>query len=92
MPEDLGDEGLAEGVDTVACHTFTKERQPQTMSKLSYHQPNQTSQQDHAPSYSQPTQDHGQGTAGKSTSKFWTRQAHSESSNGVVIIEKHLQH
>ena len=27
MQEDLGDEGMADGVDTVTCHTFTKERQ-----------------------------------------------------------------
>ena len=32
----LGDEGMAEGVDTSAPHTITKERQPQTMSELSY--------------------------------------------------------
>ena len=41
---------MAEGVDTIVRHTFTKERQPQAMSELSYHQPNQPSQQDHAPS------------------------------------------
>ena len=28
MSEDLGDEGIAEGVDTIARHTFIKERQP----------------------------------------------------------------
>ena len=56
MREDVGDEGMAEGVDTVARHTFTKERQPQAMLKLLYHQPNQPSQQDHAQSYPQPTQ------------------------------------
>ena len=55
MPEDLGDEGTAEGVDTIARHTFNKARQPQAMPELSYHQPNQTSQQAHAPSYPQPT-------------------------------------
>ena len=44
MQEDLGDEGMADGVDTIACHTFTTERQPQAMSELSYHQPNQPSQ------------------------------------------------
>ena len=55
MPEDLGDEGMAEGVDTIARHTFTKERQPRAMSELSYQQPNQPSQQDHAPSYPQRT-------------------------------------
>ena len=41
----LGDERMAKGVDTIAHHTFAKERQPQAMSELSYHQP---SQQDHA--------------------------------------------
>ena len=56
MPEDLGDEGMAEGVDTIVCHTFTKETQLQAMSELSYHQANQPSQQDYAPSYPQPTQ------------------------------------
>ena len=33
MPEDIGDEGMAEGVDTIALHIFIKE--------LSYYQPNQ---------------------------------------------------
>ena len=42
MPEDLGDEEMAEGVDIIARRTFTKGRQPQAMSELSYHQPNQT--------------------------------------------------
>ena len=50
---------MAEGLDTITHHTFTKERQPQAMSELSYHQPNQPSQQDHALSYPQLT--HGQG-------------------------------
>ena len=40
MPEDLGDKGMAERVDTIARHTLTKERQPQTKLELSYHQPN----------------------------------------------------
>ena len=31
MIEDLGDEGMAEGVDTIARHVFTKERQPQSL-------------------------------------------------------------
>ena len=53
MQEDLGDEGKADGVDTISRHTFTKKRQPEAMSELSYHQPNQLSQQDHAPSYPQ---------------------------------------
>ena len=26
VPEDMGDGGMAEGVDTIALHTFTKER------------------------------------------------------------------
>ena len=38
MPEDLIDEGMAEGVATIACHTFTKERQPEAVSEVSYHQ------------------------------------------------------
>ena len=51
---------MAEGVNTIARHTFTEDRQPQTMSELSNHdEPNEPSQQDHAPSYPQPT--HGQG-------------------------------
>ena len=53
MPEYQGDEEMAEGVDTIVRHTFTKEWQPQAMSELSYHQPNQPSQQDHAASYPQ---------------------------------------
>ena len=36
MPEDLGVKEMAEGVDTVARRTFTKQRQPQAMSELSY--------------------------------------------------------
>ena len=51
--QDLGVEEMAEGVDTIARHTFTKEKQPQVMSELSYHK---SPQQDHAPSYPQPTQ------------------------------------
>ena len=31
---------MAEGVDTIACHIVTKERQPQTISELSYYQSN----------------------------------------------------
>ena len=49
----LGDERMAEGVDTIACHTFIKERQLQVMSGLSYDQTNQPLQQDHDPSYPQ---------------------------------------
>ena len=41
--EDLRDKGMAEGVDTIARHTFTKEKQPQAALELSYHQPNQPS-------------------------------------------------
>ena len=59
MPEDLGDEGMAEGVDTITRHTFTEEKQPQAVSELLYHQPNQPFQQDHAPSYPQPTPGQG---------------------------------
>ena len=59
MPKDLGDEEMVEGVDTLTCHTFTKERQPQAKSALTYHQPNQPSQQDHATSYPQLTQGKG---------------------------------
>ena len=55
MPEAVGGEGMAEGLDRVACHTLTKERQTQAMSQISYHQPNQPSQRDHAPSYPKPT-------------------------------------
>ena len=47
---------MAEEVDTIARHTFTKERQLQAMSELSYHQPKQPFQQDHASSYPQLTQ------------------------------------
>ena len=31
MATDLGDKGMAKGADTIAHHTFTKERQPQAM-------------------------------------------------------------
>ena len=46
---------MAEEVDTITRYTFNKERQPQAMTELSYLQPNQSSQLDHAPSYPQPT-------------------------------------
>ena len=59
MPDDLGDEEVAEGLGTLIHRTFTEEKQPQAVSELSYHQPNQPSQQDHAPSYPKPTQDQG---------------------------------
>ena len=47
---------MAKGMDTIVRHTFTKERQPNAMSELSDHQPNQPFQQDNAPSYLQQTQ------------------------------------
>ena len=47
---------MAEGMDRIAQHTFTKEKQPQAMSELSNHQP---SPQDHATSYPQPTRAQG---------------------------------
>ena len=56
MPEDLGGKGMTERVDTVAHHTLTQEISPEAMSELSYHQPNQSSQQDHALIYPQPTE------------------------------------
>ena len=59
MPEDLGDEGMAEAVNKITrlflFFFLTKERQPRAMSKLSYHHPYQSFQQDHAPSYPQST-------------------------------------
>ena len=33
----LGNGGMAEGVDTIACCSFTTEKQPQAMSELLYH-------------------------------------------------------
>ena len=59
MPEDLRDEEMAEGMDTIAHHTFTKERQPRAMLELLYHQPNQPFQQDHVSSHPQPIQGQG---------------------------------
>ena len=59
VTEDLGDEGTAEGVGILAHHTFTKEGQPKATSELSYRQLNQPSEQDHAPSFAQPTQGKG---------------------------------
>ena len=76
MPEDLGDERMAEETDPVARHTFTKERQPQPMSELSYHQPNQPSQQDQAPSYPSRLRAQGRRTAGIRT-RFQTGPEHS---------------
>ena len=63
---------MAEGVDTIARLTFTKERQPQAMPKLSYRQPSQPSQRDHTPIYLHSTQDQGLGTDGRRTSRFYT--------------------
>ena len=57
MLEDLGDNGTAEGVDTIAGHSVTKERQPQAVSELLYHKPNQPFQQYYVTSYSHPCQD-----------------------------------
>ena len=59
MPEDPGDEGMVKRVETIVYHAFTKERQSQAMSELSYHQSNQPSQRDHAPSHPQPTEGQG---------------------------------
>ena len=71
---------MAEGVDTIARHTFTKERQLQSMSELSYRQRNQPSQQVHAPTYPQPTRSQGRGTPGRRTSRSETRSEHSRTS------------
>ena len=36
--QDLGDKGMAEGVGTIACHTFTKERHSQNLKQCqNYH-------------------------------------------------------
>ena len=59
MPEDLRDKRMTQGADKIARRTFSKERQHQAMSELSYRQLKQTSQQDHASSYPQPTQGQG---------------------------------
>ena len=58
MP-DLGDKGMAERVDTICLSHLTKERHIKAMSELPYNQPDQPSQQDHAPSHPQPTQGQG---------------------------------
>ena len=49
MPVDLGGEGMAERMDTIARHTFGKESQTQAISELLYHYPNWPTQQDYAP-------------------------------------------
>ena len=59
IPDDLGEEGMAERVDMIARHTFIKESQPQAMTGLSCHQPSQPSQQDHGPNHPHPTQGQG---------------------------------
>ena len=72
----------------------SKERQPQAVSEVSYHQPNLPSQQDHAPSYPQPTQGQGWRTAGRKK-QAGVRPGQStveQTLNSRVIIEKHLQH
>ena len=93
MPEDLGDEGMAEGVDTIARHTFNKEWQPQAMSELSYCQPYQPSQQDHAPSYPFRTQGQAEELLAEEQAGFrpgWSTVE--QIFNSQVIMEKHLHH
>ena len=46
---------MVEEVDTIARYAFTTEIKKEKKA-TSYHQPNQTSQQNHASSYPQPTQ------------------------------------
>ena len=48
MPEDLGDEGMAEGVDTIVHHTFTEERKPAAVPELPNNKPHQSPMQSHA--------------------------------------------
>ena len=91
MPEDLGDEGMATGMVTITHHTFTKERQPQAMSELSCHQPNQPSQQDRAPGFRLKAQAEkllAEEQAGFRPGRSTVEQIF----NSRVIIEKHLQH
>ena len=92
MPEDMGDEGMA-GVDTIVCHTFTNERQFKAMSELSYHQPNQPFQQDHAPSYLQRLHAKAEELLAEEPAGFRPGQSTVEQIfNSQVIVEKHLQH
>ena len=88
MPEDLGDEGMVKGVDTIAYHTFTKERQPQAMSELSYH-PGKIMLRVilnllKAKAEELPAEEQAGFSPGQSTVE--------QISNSQVIIEKHLQH
>ena len=84
---------MVEEVNTVACRTFTKERQPEAVSELSYHQPNQPPQNDHAPSYPQPTQGQAWGTACRKQAGFRPGRGIAEQIfYSRIITEKHLQH
>ena len=79
-------------MDTVARHTFTNERQFKAMSELSYHQPNQPFQQDHAPSYLQRLHAKAEellteGQAGFKPGRSTVEQIF----NSRVIVELHLQ-
>ena len=83
---------MAKGVDKIAHHTFTKERQPQAMTEISCHQPDQPSEEDHAPSYPQ--------LKAKAEELLTEKQAGFKPGlstveqifNSQVILEKHLQH
>ena len=90
MPEDRGDKGMAEGVDTMVRHTFTKQRHPRATLELSYDQPNQPSQQDHALSYPQPKAEE---LLAEEQAKFRSgRSIVGKIFNSRVIMEKPLQH
>ena len=79
-------------MDTITRHTFTKERQPHAVSELSNHQPDQPSEEDHAPSYPQ--------LKAKAEELLTEKQAGFKPGlstveqifNSQVIIEKQLQH
>ena len=85
---------MAEGADTITHHTFTTERQPQAISELPYHKPNQPSQEDHTLSYilnwlkAKTKELQAEEQAG-----FWPgRSTVEQIFKSWVIMEKHLQH
>ena len=77
---------MAEELDTITRHTFTKQKQPKAVSELSYHQPHQPPQQDFPLSYSKLIQSQGRGTACRRASLCTVEQVFYKQ----VIMEKHL--
>ena len=79
---------------TQACHTFTEETQLQAILDLSYHQPNQPSLENHAPSYPQRLKIKAEEMLAKEQAGFRPDMTPGEQIffHNRVIIERHLQY